>query len=163
MSVNMLCGVDHHLWQVGRRDASILVLVAFHCLLRTGGIFSLRAEHVAIGLAGTGMIALPWSKGGARRGAQEMITVDDPVVGRALASLKQRRGGAGLPLAGAPAQFRALFEASCAEVGLRSLILKPCSLRGGWGDARHVRPWWRSARHPSRALGRRQDCQDIHR
>ena len=121
MTVLMLCGVAQYLWAAGLKDAAILTLAAFHCLLRTGEMFSLRAEFVAINAANTGMVALPWTKSGARRGAQEMVTVDDPVVGRALAHLRQLRGGGGPLLAMKPAQYRAVFEKACAEVGLSGL------------------------------------------
>ena len=101
MSINMLCGIAHVCWLAHRQDAAILMLVAFHCLLLTGEMFGIKAEHVVIGPDGKGVQALPWTKSGARRGAQEMVTIDDPSIGRALAFLKQQRGS-GLLLLGSP-------------------------------------------------------------
>ncbi|CAK0841845.1 unnamed protein product [Prorocentrum cordatum] len=123
-------GIAHVLWQLGRQDAAVLILVAFHCLLRTGELMSIRAEHVLISASHTGLAALPWTKSRARRGAQELVTVDDPVVGRALAWLRQRQGVGPLPL-GAGAQFRLLFERACVQAGLEEVGLKPYSLRRG--------------------------------
>ncbi|CAK0797626.1 unnamed protein product [Prorocentrum cordatum] len=130
MSVTTLCGIFHVLWQLGRQDAAVLILVAFHCLLRTGELVSIRAEHVLTNASRTGLVALPWTKSGARRGAQELVTVDDPVVGRALAWLRQRQG-AGPLLLGAGAQFRLLFERACVQAGLEEVGIEPRSPRRG--------------------------------
>ena len=130
MSVAMLCGMAHYCWSAQRPDAAVLMLVGYHCVLRTGELLGIMAEHVVIGPDGKGILALPWTKSGARRGAQEMVTIDDPLVGRALASLQARRGRGPL-LAGTPAQFRQLFDLAAREVGLEGLQLKPYSLRRG--------------------------------
>ncbi|CAK0869435.1 unnamed protein product, partial [Prorocentrum cordatum] len=130
MSVAMLCGIVHVLWRLGRQDAAVLILVAFHCLLRTGELMSIRAEHVLINASRAGLAALPWTESGARRGAQELVTVDDPVVGRALAWLRQRQGAGPLRL-GTGAQFRLLFERACVQAGVEEVGLKPYSLRRG--------------------------------
>ena len=47
-----------------------LLLLAFHCLLRTG-------EGSGDALV---VVALPWTKTGARYGAQEIVTIDDPMI-----------------------------------------------------------------------------------
>ena len=49
-----------------------------------GMILSLDFGNIAIGPDFTGVIALPWTKIGQLRGAQEMVTIDDPLVGRVL-------------------------------------------------------------------------------
>ena len=45
---------------------------------------SLDYGYVAVAADFAGVVALPWAKIGQQRGAQEMVTIDDTLVGRVL-------------------------------------------------------------------------------
>ena len=68
----------------GRWGVAALLVTGFHCLLRTGEVTSLQRRQVDLRADGCGVIALPPTKATFRLGAQEMVTVDDPFVGRLL-------------------------------------------------------------------------------
>ena len=98
-----------------------LMLLGFHCFLRTGELLSVCVEHLAFTAAGTGILALPLTKSGQRKGSQESVTIDDPLCAFwvSLAAQKQRKGRI-CQLSG-PA-FRAAFYALLRELGLGHMM-----------------------------------------
>jgi integrase len=60
-------------------DTCVLALLGFHTFARTGELFAARKQDFVLNVArGQGTWALPLSKGGQRRGVQEVIALDDP-------------------------------------------------------------------------------------
>ena len=74
----------------GRTDYGTMILLGFHCFLRTIELFSAVAQNLWLDAQGTGSILLPITKSGQRIGAPESVTIDDPSVGRRLLVLKHR-------------------------------------------------------------------------
>ena len=126
-----------HLWAFcglalqrhGPRLAATLA-VGFHCMLRTVEMLTLRFVQIALGQAHTGVVALPLTKSGQRRGAQEMVTMDDPILGRLLATLAADHQASDLLCNVAEAAVRHFFEVANATFGL-PLRYRPYSLRRG--------------------------------
>jgi hypothetical protein len=115
----------------GRLDLCALILAAFHCCLRTGEMLSLCASNVGLSSAFTGALALPWTKIGQQRGAQEMVTIDDPLVGfwlyKACNGLLADR-----PILRTTGHdFRAWFAKALVTLNLQNMRFKPYSLRRG--------------------------------
>jgi hypothetical protein len=116
---------------IKRVDYAALILLTFHCFLRSGELYTVRPNHITLQSNRTGVIALPWTKVGQQRGAQEMVTIDDPFVGYWL-SVACNLAQADSPLLnGSPHQFRVFFFKACAALGVADLKFKPYSLRRG--------------------------------
>ena len=80
---------------------------------------------------GTGILNLHITKGGARRAQQEVVTIDDPILVRWLASLLSGMLP-GDPLINLSQQrFRTLFADLCRTLRLTQMSFKPYSLRRG--------------------------------
>ena len=59
----------------------VLWLVGFHCCLRSGEMFALRAGDIIFGQGSNyAVLNLRLTKTGARRGAQESVTISDSIV-----------------------------------------------------------------------------------
>lgn len=114
------------------------LLAGFHCILRTGEMLNLTNLSLGINAQGKGLLNLGCEQISQQRGAQDMVTVDDPGVGLMLlraASLVER----GEPLVNmGAAMFRKVFKALCARCGLGSFGFLPYSLRRG-GATYHFR------------------------
>ena len=67
---------------LGRHDAVVLLAVGFHCMLRTEEMLSISWGCLLVGADNLGAVALPHTKTGSIRGAQEVVTIDDQTVGR---------------------------------------------------------------------------------
>ena len=61
----------------GRHDLALLFTVGFHCMLRSIEMAKLRMQDMVFGADGKGVCTLLDTKGGKRRGATEMVTIDD--------------------------------------------------------------------------------------
>ena len=77
------------------RMAAILLL-GYHCLLRTGELLDVEKEDILLDASGTGVLCLKATKTSQRTGAREMVRIDDCLVGLFLARA----------MAGMPAQSR---------------------------------------------------------
>jgi integrase len=114
-------------WSRGRRRTALTVLLGFHCYVRTGELLGLRKASIAIGRDGRGVVSLGVTKG--RR--VEMVTVDDPALGRLLArELKEVKDGERV-VEIEEKEFRQGFQAAMEEFGVAELRYKPYSLRRG--------------------------------
>ena len=105
-----------------RFDVRVLWLVGFHCFLRSGEKFNVRARDVAFAADRTiAVLSLGFTKTGRRQGAQESVTASDAVVVRALWQLVQQRQPSE-PLArfSGPRQW-ALFKQACRSPASRSM------------------------------------------
>ena len=117
---------------IGQEPAAVMTIVAFHCMLRTGELFLPCRRQVVFAADGlSAVIILNDTRSTNRQGGSELITVDDPMVVRAL-----RRRCLGL-LPGdmlmdltQPA-FRQLFTRAVRFFDLVELRILPYSLRRG--------------------------------
>ena len=125
-------GLAGYVAALHRFDVGVLWLVGFHCVLRSGEMFNLRAQDVAFGPdRTTAVLSLGFTKTGKRQGAQESVTVSDAVVVRALWQLvQQRRPSEPLARLSSPGQ-RALFKQACRELGLEEHCFALYSIRRG--------------------------------
>jgi len=117
--------------KIQRPDYAMMLLLMFHCLLRPSEAWALTPEMVSINAAHRGVLALPLTKSGLRKGAQEMVTIDDPMVGKLTAALLARRSPGERLMLGSPHQFRAYLKGGLAAMGLQGLRYTAYSLRRG--------------------------------
>ena len=123
-----LCGVALRRQLPG---VGLCCLLGFHCMLRTVECFTATVGQLSINEQHQGVLALPLTKSGLRKGAAEMVTVDDPwicLLARRL--LHNRAPGECICELSLP-RFRKCFKEALAELGLQNLELKPYSLRRG--------------------------------
>ena len=86
---------------------------------------------VALGSDCRGALALPWTKIGQQRGAQEVVTIDEPLVGFWLKRACEGVLNDAQLMTGGPHQFRTFFQQAITTLGLQELGFKPYSLRRG--------------------------------
>ena len=110
---------------------SALLVSGFHCLLRTTEMVSLRWCQIALGDNHCGVVSLPWTKGGQRRGAREMCTLDDPFLGRLLKVVANRQLPQNLICPSGDRHLRLFFQRANAQLGFAASFYKPYSLRRG--------------------------------
>ncbi len=115
-----------------------LLLLAFHCFLRTGEILQLRVEDFLLG-SEKGIVKIPRSKGGLRRNTVESITIEDTTVIdtlQELFALKKALGLTKVPLWTFSGQsFRLLFYKTCSIFAVSHLNFRCYSLRRGGATA----------------------------
>ena len=125
-------------WEQQNYEMAVLLLVGFHCLLRTGEMLSLTAADVALGTEAA-VLSLKGTKTGLRHNADEAISVTDTVVLEFLRTLVLSRkdlGTMALPLwSKTAAQFRSRFKTLCELMGLQQFSFRPYSLRRGGATA----------------------------
>ena len=101
-------------------------------MLRTAELLTAAFANITIAPDTTGVVALPLTKMGQVRGAQEVVTIDDPMVGlliRKVFSLRQQARGA--VLVGTSAEFRSTFVACLERLGVGMFNFRPYSIRRG--------------------------------
>ena len=77
-----------------------LLLLGFHCFLRTGELLAVTAESLLVS-AKTGIVHLPSSKGGSRRNSKEAVTIECPLIREVvhtLVTVRYTQGRQKLPL-----------------------------------------------------------------
>jgi len=123
-----------YMWVWGYAEAAMLTYLGFHRFMRTMEFLGLRANQLTFGKNKV-HIGLMSSKGAQRRGIIEGVTVDDPwlVMQLRLCCRKLWPGDLILPITSR--QYRALFDAAVAGLGLTP-DFKPYSLRRG-GASQH--------------------------
>ena len=114
-----------------RPDVAAVLLLSFHCMLRTMEGLCARVGHIALDSNYIGVVALPLTKIGQQRGAQEVVSISDPVVGRFLARAMQGRGPEETLLRMSPLEFRRWFTSALQELGLAAFRFRPYSIRRG--------------------------------
>ena len=133
----VLAMASYHL-QKGSFTFGTLLLLGFHCFLRTGEILQLRVEDFLLG-SEKGIVKIPRSKGGLRRNTTESITIEDTRVIDTLQELfeiKQKLGLAKVPLWTSSGQaFRQLFYKTCRTFSVTHLNFRCYSLRRGGATA----------------------------
>lgn len=125
-------------WALGNYEMAILLLTAFHCLLRTGELLTLTAADISLGDC-SGILSLKGTKSGLRNNVDEVISITSELVLeflRVLVETRQSLGTTALPLwSGSSAQFRSRFKFLCELMGLSKHNFRPYSLRRGGATA----------------------------
>ena len=136
----------------------VLILVAFHALLRTGELCRVQASHfVRPPRVGPILLTLPGTKSGIRRGDfAESVVLTDPVLIQYLHVLLPRILPGERLWPKDSQSFRAQFRELCADARLPALPWRPYSIRRGGATAHFlqfgsldktaVRGRWQSAR-----------------
>ena len=113
-------------------DLSTLLSIGFHCMLRTEEMLGIRFEDLGVSSVNVGAVALPLTKSGQIRGAQEIVTIDDPMVGLLIRKhVASSSRVSGKILQGTHAQFRQWFVFLLTSLGLSRFNFRPYSIRRG--------------------------------
>lgn len=124
--------------QQGNISLGCLILLGFHCLLRTGEILQVKPRDILISPK-TGIVRLTSSKGGLRNNMVESVTIEDPVVRLVLAEVlayKAARGLMNVPIWNkSGSSFRQAFFRLLQYFQLTHLHFRPYSLRRGGATA----------------------------
>ena len=124
-----------------RIDFSALLALAFHGCLRTGEMFAVQYSHIGLAADFTGTLALPWSKIGQQKGAQETVSILIPAVGFLLFRAAQNHPVNLHILRSSPSSFRA-FYAHCLDcLGLSACNYAFYSLRRGGATHLYQLQW----------------------
>ena len=123
-------------WCIEHQELTMgaLLLLDFHCLLRTGEILQVRPCDFLL-QENQGLVSLPSSKSGVRNNSRESVSISDPCtleVVSAMITLKNQQLRHYLPcwhLSGSA--FRNLFKKVLEQLRLQDLNFRPYSLRRG--------------------------------
>ena len=144
---------------LGHFEMSALLLLGFHCLLRTGELLAVKPGDFLLGDV-SGICSLKETKSGRRDAASEAISITDPITletVRALLKTKRELNLGALPLwTGTGAAFRQRFNELCKQFGIEAHGFRPYSLRRGGAtelfqrtqsmEAALIRGRWQSSR-----------------
>ena len=115
-------------------EMAALLLLSFHCLLRTGEALKIAPNDLFLG-KDSGICALKDTKSGKRNSANEAISITDPVVLDTLAAVCSVKNQFHLEMhpiwSSSPAAFRNRFRKLCTIYGLQHHSFRPYSLRRG--------------------------------
>ena len=118
----------------GLFEMSLLLLLGFHCLLRTGELLNLSGTDFQIG-SDTGLVSLQNTKTGRRKGANEMVTIFDGTtleVLRLFLGERRLQGALHAPLwTGSGSSFRSQFNWIATQFHMQHENFRPYSLRRG--------------------------------
>jgi len=134
LTLTLVKAMSAYEWSENNFEMAVLLLLSFHCLLRTGEMLSVTANDFQLGKT-AGVCSLKHTKSGIRHNADEAISITDMLVLETLrilvqCRLKQNLGS--LPLwSGTPAQFRTRFNSLCSLMDLNKYQFRPYSLRRG--------------------------------
>jgi hypothetical protein len=115
----------------GRGDLGTVLLLGYHCLLRSAEMGSICLGDITFNANFCGVLALPWTKGGCRKGAREMVTIDDPIIGRLVSLLLQGRPAADPLCRGGAVALRSSVVRASIFFGITHLDLSLYSVRRG--------------------------------
>ena len=117
-------------WASGDVGFVAVCALAFHCMLRTTEFLSACGTSVSLDSSNKGLVNLGKSKSGKRKGHNEFVAIEDPLVGF-LVKLALAGSVSGRVFDGCPATFRARLDSYLASLGVSSLQFKPYSFRRG--------------------------------
>lgn len=124
--------------QQGNLSLGCLILLGFHCLLRTGEILKVKPRDILLA-KGTGIVRLTSSKGGVRHNMVESVTIEDPTVRLVLAEVLDYKSKCGLfnvPIwEKSGSSFRHHFRELLKFFQITHLNFRPYSLRRGGATA----------------------------
>lgn len=123
-------------WCVAHHELTMaaLLLLGFHCLLRTGELLQVRPCDFILD-SKAGVLSIPSSKSGVRNNSKESVTISDVTtleVTQAMLDLRTQLGMSMTPCWGRSGlAFRLLFRRITEELAIQDLSLRPYSLRRG--------------------------------
>ena len=79
ITTDLLMAMASRALSINRVEFATLLLLGFHCFLRTGELLTITPSDLLLGSHG-GVVRLPVSKGKTRRHATESVTIEDPRV-----------------------------------------------------------------------------------
>ena len=122
----------------GRLEMATMLLVGFHCLLRTGEFLALTAESVLLGRT-AGILNFADTKTSRKHAAHDAISITDSLTLEVLRTLVELRNEQSLTAVklwnASPQCFRNRFNALMQLFGLQSHSFRPYSLRRGGATA----------------------------
>lgn len=123
----------------GNLEMCCILLLSFHCLLRTGEALNLTTADFVLGTS-SGLVSLKGTKSGKRNQADEVVSITDVAVLdaiRALLDFRKATNLEALPLwSSSGTKFRQRFRKLCQLFALEEFSFRPYSLRRG--GATHV-------------------------
>ena len=146
-------------WQHDNFEMAIILVLAFHCLLRTGEALQLTPRDFMLG-SSSGICSLKSTKSGQRNAVDEAISIHDPIVLeilRIFLSVRRQQHQVDIPIwSSTQAAFRLRFRHLCHLFDLGRHNFRPYSLRRG-GATEHfqrtnsmestlIRGRWQSSR-----------------
>ena len=118
----------------GELVMAALLMVGFHCLLRTGEILSIRPVDFLLDKT-SGLVSLPSSKSGLRNNSKESVSISDPLTLQTVTAMVEVQYSMHLENVTcwnqSASSFRSLFQKILEELQLSSLNFRPYSLRRG--------------------------------
>jgi len=146
-------------WQHDHFEMAVILLLSFHCSLRTGELLAVKAEDFHLGRK-SGVLSLYNTKSGVRFNANEAVSITNSLVLemiRILIDVRRANNLSALPIwSRSPAQFRQRFKELCNIMKIDHHEIRPYSLRRGGAtdyfqrtrsmEATLVRGRWESSR-----------------
>ena len=127
-------GMAAYEWHHEHFEMAVILLLSFHCLLRTGELLQVTADDFSLGRT-SGVVSLKGTKTGIRHNADEAIAITDVLVLevlRVLVETRRTQNLHALPLwSSSAAHFRTRFRDLCNLLGLKEHNFRPYSLRRG--------------------------------
>jgi len=138
LTVEAVMAIAFYMWSWGYQPAAVLTCVAFSCFLRTMEFVGMQFNQLTFSTRGDRChLALPRTKGVSRHGGVEGAVVDDTLLVKLLRLVTVDCQAGDNVIGVTAAQYRTIFDAAVAAVGLPSTF-KPYSLRRG-GATWHLR------------------------
>ena len=122
----------------GRLDMTVMLLLGFTCLLRTGELLKLTVSDFSLG-EDSGIVSLKETKSGRRHNVNEVVSFTDMATleaARQLIKFRRQTNSGPLLWGHSGSFFRQQFKLLCDHFGLASHEFRPYSLRRG--GATHV-------------------------
>jgi integrase len=131
MLKDVMLGLAGKAYLLGQPRVGICIVLGFQALLRTGELCSLKVRDVRFGTA-TALLHLGFTKSGHRRGEEETVICDDPVVVAELRRLLAGLPGEETVLGVAGPRFRVIFASLVSGLTMpHARLYRPYSLRRG--------------------------------
>ena len=129
----LMRGMAAYEMEHGRLEMTVMLLLGFTCLLRTGELLNLTIHDFSLG-KDSGVCALKQTKSGRRDNVNEVVAFDDMITLESVRELIKFRqiSSTGIKLwSGTPAFFRQQFRLLCDTFDLSAHEFRPYSLRRG--------------------------------
>ena len=97
-AIQAMAGLAQH-WKL--EDVALVLLLQFHCYLRTGEVTSMLLSQFSFGRNSVLTIMLPNTKGTNRGGSVESVTVEDPALVVSLRLFAEKHAYHGTPFCAA--------------------------------------------------------------
>ena len=140
-----------------------LILLGFHCLLRTGELLTVRPCDFLLE-TDRGLVTLPSSKSGIRHNSRESVAISDPItleVARAMVHLQTQLGFRQVPCWNkSGSSFRDLFRRAVA--GSFRARLQTLLLETGWCHVWDAKPWTYGKDPHTREVEEFKHCKNLH-